>query len=172
MTILETDRLVLRQFELSDNLSMLRVFGDARVMQYGDGVQTQEWVSEWIHSCLKSYQKRGFGPWAVVKNVTRNVVGYCGLIYYSDVNGNSEIEIGYRLARVFWGQGYATEAALAVRDYGFSALGFRRLVSIIDPENTVSIRVAEKLDMKYEGDVIFDGYTHPDRVYVINARSV
>jgi ribosomal-protein-alanine N-acetyltransferase len=82
------------------------------------------------------------------------------------VGGQAEVEIGYRLARCAWGQGFATEAAAAVRDYGFGTLCLSRLISIIDPRNVASIRVAEKTGLKYEKDVIFQGFA--DRVYAIS----
>ena len=76
------------------------------------------------------------------------------MFYFPDVNGRAEIEIGYRLARAHWGQGYATEAVTAVRDYAFAALEMPRLIALIDPANTTSIRVAEKAGMRYEADVM------------------
>jgi ribosomal-protein-alanine N-acetyltransferase len=95
------------------------------------------------------------------------VIGYCGLFFFPDVGGQPEIEIGYRFARSAWGQGYATEAALAVRDYAFTTLGIKRLIAMVDPSNVASIRVVEKTGMHYEKDVMFEGYSHPDHVYVI-----
>jgi len=98
-------------------------------------------------------------------------MGYCGLFYFPDVGGQPETEIGYRLARAYWGRGYATEAARAVRDYAFDTLRLQRLIAMIDPQNGASIRVAEKLGMVYEKEVMFAGYTHPDRVYVIEREA-
>ncbi len=168
IVILETERLVLRQFCRSDDRAMNRVFGDPEVMRYGDGVQTEAWVRDWLRQCVETdYPQRGFGPWAVVEKQGQETIGYCGLFDFPDVGGQPEIEIGYRLVRAFWGQGYATEAVLAVRDYGFETLGMSRLIAMIDPHNTASIRVAEKAGMYYEKDVMFAGYTHPDHVYVI-----
>ena len=168
MIIIETERLILRRFQLSDDNAMNCVFGDAEVMRFGDGVKTEEEIGAWLVDCIEDYyQQRDFGPWAVVEKNSRSIIGYCGLFYFPDVNGMPEIEIGYRLARSFWGKGYATEAALAVRDYAFDTLGLTRLITMIDPQNVASIRVAEKIGMIYEQDVMFDGYTHPDHVYAI-----
>jgi len=97
------------------------------------------------------------------------VIGYCGLFFFPDIEGQAEVEIGYRLARSVWGKGYATEAAKAVRDYAFNVLRLERLIAMIDPSNIASIRVAEKIGMHYEKEVMFEGYTHPDHVYVITA---
>lgn len=169
MVLLETERLLLRHFHILDGEAMYRVFGDPEVMQFSDGVKKREWVDNWLGSNLERYyQTWGFGPYAVVEKYSANVIGYCGLFYFPDVDGQPEVEIGYRLVRSAWKNGYATEAALAVRDYAFSSLGLKRLVAIIDPANVASIHVAEKIGMQYEKDVMLEGYTHPDHIYVIN----
>ena len=150
---------------------MYRIFGDAEVMRFGDGIQTKEWVQGWIRTCLERYyQTWGFGPYALVEQNSRNVIGYCGLFYFPDINAQPEIEIGYRLARSVWGQGYATEAARSVRDFAFTTLGIKRLIAMIDPANIPSIRVAEKIGMQYEKEIMFEGYTHPDLIYVVNSK--
>ncbi|MSR60370.1 MAG: N-acetyltransferase [Planctomycetaceae bacterium] len=95
------------------------------------------------------------------------MTGYCGVFQYPDVGRQPETEIGYRLARPHWGRGYATEAARALRDYGFGTLSLARLIALIDPRNAASIRVAEKIGLRYEKDVMPEGYTHPDRVDAI-----
>jgi len=146
------------------------VFGDAEVMRFGDGVQPKDWVREWLRLCIESYRTRGFGSYAVVEQSSGNLIGYCGLFHFPDVNGRPEIEIGYRLARSVWGKGYATEVARAIKDHAFSTLGINRLIAIIDPANAASIHVAEKIGMRYEADVMFDGYTYPDHVYVMDAK--
>ncbi len=82
-----------------------------------------------------------------------------------DIDGVAEFEIGYRLIRSVWGNGYATEAAIAVRDHAFTVLNLTRLVALIEPVNNRSIRVAEKLGMKYEKDVFLPDYDHADHLY-------
>ena len=169
MFMLTTQRLLLRHFHIVDAEPMVRVFGDPEVMRFGDGVQTREWVVNWLHTCLERYHRTwGFGPYAVVEKSSQHVIGYCGLFFLPDVAGQPEVEIGYRLSRSTWGQGYATEAAQAIRDFAFTTLGMKRLIAIIDPSNLASIRVAEKTGMRYEKDVMFEGYTHPDYVYAIS----
>jgi [ribosomal protein S5]-alanine N-acetyltransferase len=166
--ILTTERLVLRHFHMLDAEPMCRIFCDTEVMHFSDGVKTKEWVQTWLRTCLERYYATwGFGPYALVEKHSQDVIGYCGLFYFPDVNGHPEVEIGYRLARPAWGQGYATEAACAIRDYAFTTLGMKRLIAMIDPSNTASIRVAEKIGMRYEADVMFEGYTHPDLIYAI-----
>jgi len=167
MVILETERLILRHFHIFDAQAMGRVFGDPEVMLYGPGIQTQSWVRDWLRDCLENYQKLGFGPWAVVEKSSSTVTGYAGLFHFPDIAGQPEIEVGYRLARSCWGLGFATEAAAAIREYSFHTLCLLRLIALIDPENTASIRVAEKIGMHYEKEVMLEGYTHPDHLYSI-----
>jgi ribosomal-protein-alanine N-acetyltransferase len=167
-SIAVTKRLTLRHFHILDAKPMYQIFGDPEVMHFGDGVQTKEWVDVWLRTCLEHYyQTWGFGPYAVVEKSSQNVIGYCGLFFFPDVNGQPEVEIGYRLARSAWGRGYATEAAGAVRDFAFNGLGLKQLIAMIDPANIASIRVAEKIGMHYEKDVMLEGYTHPYHVYVL-----
>lgn len=167
MIISETDRLILRHFHIRDLDALAGVFGDAEVMRFGPGPQDTAWVQEWLRACLANYQAWGFGPYAVMEKHTRQTLGYCGLTYFPDLGRQPEVEIGYRLARAHWGRGYATEAAQTVRDYAFAVLGLPRLIAMIDPGNTASIRVAEKLGMHYENEIMLEGYTHPDHIYAM-----
>jgi ribosomal-protein-alanine N-acetyltransferase len=163
-----TERLTLRHFHILDSEPIFQVFGDPQVMHFGDGIQTKEWVRDWLRTCLERYyQTWGFGPYAIVERQSQEMIGYCGLFFFPDINGQPEVEIGYRLARSVWGRGYATEAASTVRDFAFSTLGMKRLIAIIDPSNTPSIHVAEKIGMRYEQEVMLEGYTRPDHVYAI-----
>lgn len=163
MLIAETERLSLRHFELADAPAMEQIFCDPEVMHFGRGAQTPDWVRNWLRRLFEKYEALGFGVWAVVERSSGVVIGYCGLSHFPDVGGLPEVEIGYRLARARWGRGYATEAARAVRDYGFHSLQLPRLISIIDPANIASIRVAEKIGLRYEKDVCFSG--KPARIF-------
>lgn len=164
---LTTERLCLRHFRHQDDEAMYRIFCDPEVMRFSDGTKDKAWVQAWLHQCRERYENWGFGPYAVVDQASREVIGYCGLFFFPELDGQAEIEIGYRLARSAWGKGYATEAAQAVRDYAFNTLGIKRLIALIDPSNFSSVHVAEKIGMKYENDIMLEGYTHPDHVYVI-----
>lgn len=166
---LTTARLVVRHFRVRDAEPLYQVFSDPEVMRFGDGVQTREWVQNWLQTGIEHYQAWGFGPYAVVKKYNRDVIGYCGLFYFPDINGQPEVEIGYRLARSAWGNGYATEAALAVRNYAFATFGLKRLIAMIDPSNVASIRVATKLGMHHESEIMMEGYTHHDHIYAVMA---
>lgn len=167
MIIVQTERLVLRHFEPADCEVLMHVFGDAEVMRFGDGVQSRKWVAIWLETALENYQSHGFGPYAVIEQNSHDLIGYCGLSYFADIDGREEIELGYRLKRAAWGHGYATEAAAAVRDFAFHTLNIRRLIALIDPFNVASLRVAEKIGMHYESEMMLESYDHPDHVYVI-----
>src|SRR5207302_918324 len=117
---------------------------------------------QWIDDL---YDRWGFGMWAVVRRCDERTMGYCGLSRFPDRICPDETEIGFRLARPFWGRGFASEAVLAARDYAFATLKIPKLVALIDPANRASIRVVEKAGFGYQRDAMLDGYDHPDRVY-------
>lgn len=165
--IAQTDRLLLRRLRAEDAAALEAVLGDAEVMRYSMGVLTQAEIFAWLREQVEGYARRGFGPWAVVLRQTGGLIGYCGLFQLPDVGGLPAVEIGYRLARSSWGHGYATEAVCAVRDYAFASLGLTRLIALIDPANTASIRVAEKAGMVYERAILLPGYSYPDHLYGI-----
>jgi [ribosomal protein S5]-alanine N-acetyltransferase len=168
MIIVDTPRLILREFHLSDGDALTRVFGDAEVMKYGDGVKTQQWIKAWIARWIgELYTTWGFGMWASVEKSEGTVVGYCGLSRFPDRCSTHETEIGIRLERAYWGQGLATEAALAVRDYGLHTLRLPKLIAMIDPGNVASIRVVKKIGLHYEREVMLEDYDHPDHVYAL-----
>jgi len=170
MTIVTTNRLSLRPFTVDDADAMQRVLCDPEVMRYSTGVKRPDEVGTWLRERANRDVSRGYALWAVVEKTSDAVIGYCGLSHWPDVNGREEVEIGYRLARMHWGRGCATEAATAVRDVAFNVLHLPRLIALIDPANGASIRVAERLGMQHESEIIFDGYTHADRVYAVARR--
>lgn len=168
MLVAETERLMLRHFAAADACALEAVFCSPEVMRYGDGVQTPKWIRAWVAEMIDGwYATWGFGMWAIVEQATGDVIGYCGVSRFPSRCGRDEAELGYRLARVHWGRGYATEAAGAVRDHGLYTLRVPRIIAVIDPANGASVRVAVKIGMRFEREITFDGYTHPDHLYVI-----
>lgn len=149
-----TSRLILRHFTKNDLDALAAIFGDREVMRYSlGGVKTRSQTLEFINWVISSYQKYGFGLYAVSERETQQLIGYCGLLvwYFEEV---VEIEIGYRLATAYWGKGLATEAAMAVKNYAWQQLKINRLICLIQPENRRSLRVAAKLGMKLEKNII------------------
>lgn len=169
MIILETKRLRLRMFTREDARAMEAVFCDAEVMRYSDGCMTPMQVPGALETIIDhDYPAHGFGMWAAVEKSSGDVVGYCGLAREPGRCAGDEGELGYRLARAFWGRGYALESAQAVCRYGIQKLGLRRIVATIDPHNQASIRLADRLGMRREGEIVFPGYDYPDLFYVLD----
>src|SRR5262249_8632053 len=106
-------------------------------------------VEGWIGRNLERYEREGYGLWAMILKSSAELIGDCGCVS-REVEGHKEIEIAYHVRRNLWGRGYATEAARACMEYAFGQLGASRVVSMIRPENTNSIRVAEKNGLKCE----------------------
>jgi [ribosomal protein S5]-alanine N-acetyltransferase len=146
LQILETPRLILREFSPDDTDSLGAVLSDAETMHFYPAPLDRTGVEEWIARNRRRYSKDGHGLWAMVLKSTGGLIGDCGLTVQS-VDNTDKIEIGYHVRRDHWGQGLATEAARACRDYGFARLPVDHLISLIRPENLPSRRVAEKTGM-------------------------
>jgi ribosomal-protein-alanine N-acetyltransferase len=152
--VIETTRLRMRQMTNDDFPGLLSVFGDVEVMRFYPVPFDQQRMQEWLDWNQRSYSNFGYGLWCLLLRATGEVIGDCGLVN-QDVDGVEEIEIGYHVRRDLWGQGLATEAASACRDYGFDVLGRQRLVSLIHPQNVASRRVAEKVGMRLRREVLW-----------------
>ena len=147
MQILETTRVILREFRRDDADALARVISDPETMRFYPVPYDRKGVEDWIARNLQRYAKDGHGLWAMTLKGSGELIGDCGLTV-QNVDGADEVEIGYHVRRDQWGQGLATEAARACRDYGFANLPIERIISIIRPENLPSRRVAEKNGMK------------------------
>ena len=157
MQIIETSRLTLRYITIRDAKSLIPILGDPEVMRYSViGVHNRPLIRQFIEQRLLSYLERGFGLYAVINKEDDELLGYCGFFVQS-IEEQKEVEIGYRLAKKYWGQGYTTEAAKAVLKYGREKYNFQRFVCLIDPGNTRSINVAKKLGMEFEKKIIYHG---------------
>ncbi len=168
MKIAETERLLLRQFVRSDAADMVTVMGDPEVMKYSlKGPLSFDQTQHFIHKTITSYERNGFGLWAVEYKATGHVIGYCGHSL-QPIDGQEEVELGYRIARLLWGKGLATEAARAALHYALSTLKLSHIISIIEAENIGSIKVAEKCGLTYHKDAEFHGI--PVKVYAITAQ--
>lgn len=146
--VIETERLFLREWLREDFHHFKPIATNPQVMKYiGTGeIWSDERIERFIDNNIDLYKKYGFCLWALIHKQTQNLIGFCGLSPLSQ----SEIEIGWWLAPEYWGNGLATEAALAVMLFGFERLNLPRIVSIAQPPNQRSIRVMEKLGMHFE----------------------
>ena len=114
---------------------------------------------------LHDYEVHGYGRLACVEIATGKLVGFCGLKYLEDLG---ETDVGYRFLPQYWGQGFATESARAIIRYGVETLGLTRIIGLVAPNNSSSVRVLEKLDMTFERRVTVEDhpvelllYAHP-----------
>ncbi|MFN8374185.1 MAG: GNAT family N-acetyltransferase [Anaerolineae bacterium] len=146
--LFETERLVVRQLEADDLDALYAICGDAELMRYsGNGEPlSREDTRRWINVSRTNYQVKGYGCSAVIDKTSGEFIGYCGLVY---APGSTQVELIYALKKAYWGQGYATEVAGAMLEYGFAEYGLKNIAASIDPANAASIRVVQKLGMKF-----------------------
>ena len=156
MNVLETNRLVLRRLALADAADLYRIYSDPETMKFmGKAPDSVEEERDHIRSHIAHhYEKYGVGLWATVLKENNRFIGRCGLMR-KQIEGVEEVEIAYLLDREYWGKGLATEAAEAILKHGYDKYGFKRIVAVIHPQNVASTRVVEKIEMKYERDVLY-----------------
>ncbi len=146
--ILETSRLWLRLMQPADLDDLLLIFTDPKVMAAFDSVLfDRPAMAHWLQRNLDHQTRYGYGLFAVIFKANGMLIGDCGL-EVMDVDHVTVAELGYDFRSAYWGQGLATEAALAVRDYAFQTLGLPELISLIRVGNAASRRVAEKIGMQ------------------------
>jgi RimJ/RimL family protein N-acetyltransferase len=155
--ILETDRLLLREFVMDDVEEFFRMVSDSDVTRYtGEGGKTLEDARKGLEErVFHDYRKYGYGRWAAVYKPTGTVIGFAGLKYLDDVN---EVDLGYRFFKEHWGKGLATEASRALVAFGFDTLRLKRIIGIADIENKASVRVLEKVGFQFEKFTTFRNY--------------
>ncbi len=152
MIIVETEHLIFRPLELSDLDELTALYADPEIMRYLGGPRSKDEVARVLNGYIREYQIYGHSFFATIHKKDQRFIGHCGLLN-QEVEGFSEVELAYVLARPYWKQGLALEGTLALRDYGFQKLGLPRLISLIPPDNVASVHIAEKIGMTYERDV-------------------
>lgn len=164
--VLETKRLLLREWESSDAPEMYLLNSDPEVIKYTGDVpfknveETKQLILNYDH-----YEKFKMGRLTVLLKETNEYLGWCGLKYLVDMN---EVELGYRFHKKYWGNGYATEACIACLEYGFENLKLKRIIGQVLKENVASVRVLEKIGMHFEKEEIF--HDAPGVVYSIEKK--
>ena len=146
MKIIETRRLYLREMRRTDYPALCKILRDEEVMYAYEGAFSDAEAQSWLDKQLKSYTEHGFGLWAVVLKSTGEMIGQCG-ITIQDWEGAKLSEIGYLFQKAYWHNGYATEAAVACRDYAFDTIGLNEIFSIIRDSNIPSQNVAKRNGM-------------------------
>jgi [ribosomal protein S5]-alanine N-acetyltransferase len=167
--ILQTPRLLLREFTFEDAEALSKILSEPETMRYYLAPFDRNGVAQWIARNQQRYRDDGVGLWAMELAETKQLVGDCGIVL-QNVEGHALYEIGYHLRRDLWGQGLATEAAIACRDWGFAHLNTERLISLIRPENLPSVRVAERNGMSIWKEIEWRGLKH--HIYAIGRKEL
>ncbi|NOQ70601.1 MAG: GNAT family N-acetyltransferase [Crocinitomix sp.] len=159
-TIIETDRIILRRFNLNDFEAVYEFNSDPKVIKYtGDLIlKSLEEAKELIKNVwLSDYEKFGYGRWATIYKPDNKIIGFAGLKYLPEM---VETDLGFRFLPQYWNKGLATEISPEIISYGFNTLNLKRIIAIAEQENIGSNKVLEKIGMKqykvadYEGDDI------------------
>jgi RimJ/RimL family protein N-acetyltransferase len=154
MTVVETERLVLRHFTPEDAEFILRLLNEPSFHQnIGDrGVRTLEQAVEYLAGGpIRSYAEHGHGLYLVARREAPDEpIGMCGLLRREQFE---HADLGYAFLPEFWSRGYASEAAAGVLDYGKNSLGMTRVIAIVAPHNAGSIRLLEKLGFTFSHNV-------------------
>ena len=145
--IIGTERLYMREMDQGDFPSLCLMLQDDDVMYAYEGAFSDEEAQAWLDKQIARYRKYGFGLWAVILRETGEMIGQCGLTMQM-WKGREVLEIGYLFRKEYWHNGYATEAAIACREYAFNTLGADEVSSIIRDSNIASQRVAIRNGMK------------------------
>jgi [ribosomal protein S5]-alanine N-acetyltransferase len=156
--MIQTLRLTLRELTDGDLDFVAAMLADPVVMRYYPKCYSRAEAGDWIKRQRARYIAHGHSLW-LVEAPDEGPVGQVGLVRQT-VHGVAECEVGYLIHRAFWRRGYASEAARACRDHAFAALGQRRVISLIHPENLPSQGVAAKLGMRIVGRAPHDGREH------------
>jgi ribosomal-protein-alanine N-acetyltransferase len=164
LIIVETEHLLFRPLMLSDLDDLAALYADAEVMRFLGGPRSKEEVQYILNRYIREYEIYGHSFFATIEKSDQRFIGQCGLLM-QEVEGQPEVELGYVLAPQYWQRGLALEGTQALKDYGLQQLGLPRLISLIPPENTASIHIAEKIGMHYERDV--DQWGQHFRLYAV-----
>lgn len=151
LTTVETPRLLLRPMRLDDAEDMFAYASDPQVVRFTSWTvhQSIDDTLAFLRHAVDAYQADRAAGWAVEHKADRRMIGTCGFIWWNQADAKAEL--GYALARDYWGQGYATEAASASVDFGFQSMRLHRIQAGCVAANTGSARVLEKIGMKPEG---------------------
>lgn len=166
--ILETERLYLREMRQSDYKALCMMLQDEDVMYAYEHAFDDAEAKEWLDRQLNRYREDGFGLWAVILKETDEMIGQCGLTI-QECNGENVIEVGYLFQKAFWHKGYATEAAIACKEYAFNELNVEEVYSIIRDTNQASQHVALSNGMIKRGVMVkhYYGIEMPHFIYSV-----
>lgn len=168
--ILETERLYLREMNQEDFSSLCKILQDKDVMYAYEHAFDDDEAQGWLDKQIMRYRQYGFGLWAVILKETGEMIGQCGLTM-QDCNNRQVLEVGYLFQKAFWHKGYASEAAIACKEYAFEVLNADEVFSIIRDNNIASQNVAKRNSMTVTDRFIkhYYGVDMPHLVFSIKA---
>lgn len=148
---LTTLRLRLRQLRADDLQDLYAYASDSEIDQYTPWTRYQSLAEAQadLTEYVGEYERDGFGVWGIEHQADSRLIGITNLSMPHRHHRRSEL--GYTIARTYWGQGYATEAVQAVVSFGFEQMQLNRIEALVLPNNVASARVLEKVGMRYEG---------------------
>lgn len=155
--VIETNRLLIRPFEISDAEVAFEWLGDAEVMKYIPGGQdkTIEECKNRIFKYIDLYTRDGFSKYVIFEKSSRKLIGDCGILRLEDSELN---ELGFRISKKYWHSGYATESARAVLKYAFDVLNFNEIHAIVESANKISqYMIKNKLGFSYLKNTVHFG---------------
>ena len=147
MNIIETERLILREYTPEDFDALYEIMSDPETMRHYPAPFDADRTRRWIEWNLENYEQYGFGLWAVVLKETGEFIGDCG-ITIQDIDGEKLPEIGYHIHKKYWRRGFAKEAARAVRDWAFTNTQYSAVYSYMKYTNVASYSTALANGMK------------------------
>jgi len=152
--IIETDRLLLREFILDDAEKFYQLNLNPNVIRFtGNAAFKSIEEAKLFLENYNDYKTNAYGRWAVINKESNEFIGWCGLKYGELEN---ETDIGFRFFEEEWNKGYATESATACLKYGFDTIKLNRIIGRAMKENTASIKVLKKIGLVYETDCVFE----------------
>jgi RimJ/RimL family protein N-acetyltransferase len=155
--VIRTERLILRRWTDADRAPFAALNADPVVMEHMQGLLSRESSDAFVDRIERHWEEHGWGLWAVEVPGVAPFVGYVGL-WPADYLADGMVEVGWRLARAYWGNGYATEAAREALRVGFEEVGLDEIVSFTVPQNVRSRRVMERIGLRRDAVGDFD---HP-----------
>lgn len=153
---IETERLIIRSAQAQDAASLVQLFSDPDVLRFlpPGPPWTLEQAQQAVERRLKMERERGHAPWIIELRATERFIGSGGI---QPIANSAEVELAYHLLPTAWGQGCASEAAIAILEYGIRTVGLREILAVTFPDNIASWRVMEKAGMRYAGIASYHG---------------
>jgi ribosomal-protein-alanine N-acetyltransferase len=162
--ITETERLIIREIQPTDIVEMFELHSDPEVHIFLDNktITSKEQIAEIIDFVRQQYIDFGVGRWAMINKKTNEFIGWTGLEFVTKETNKHKnyYDLGYRLIKRFWGQGFATESAFASLDYAFDKLNAKKVYAIADCENQGSNKILKKVGLKFIETFDHEGIKH------------